>query len=172
MGWINYGHVLEFTDTQTALIDGLGQLVYETTGRGTFTTTYGNAKVYRAVQFKDAVAYAAGHVVTFASANMQSVTNDRSGGSAITGLLPAGVCVSAPAQNAYGYVLVKGYTATCLTDGSVSAGEGLIPHASTDGAADSVSATYAVTTHNQVFGFAVSTDTVTNTDVIVNCQLW
>ena len=110
---------------------------------------------YRYVQFKDAVAYADGQSVTWATM-MTAVTNDRAGGSSI-GVIPAGVCLRVMTQNYYGFILVRGYHATLATSGAddIVIGESLILHATTDGTCDGVAAT-ATTTAS--FGFATAAD--------------
>lgn len=94
-----------------------------------------DGKKYRYVRFRDAVTYAAGHVVTPAAADGFEVTNDRSGGSAIAGLEPVGVALGAPSQNDYGWIQVGGI-AEVLAGAGITAGDQLKPDASTDGAAD------------------------------------
>ena len=111
--------------------------------------------VYKFVRFRDAVTYAAGHVVTVASDDGNEVTNDRSGGSAIAGLPVAGVCLGAPNQDDYGWIQVAG-VATVLAGTGLSAGDQLIPHASTNGAADARAADSGTAANNNVFGFALA----------------
>lgn len=112
---------------------------------------------YRYVQFKDAVTYAAGQVVSWAvSTGLTAVTNDCSGGSSI-GAVPAGICQAVMTQNYYGFILVSGYYATIKTSGAddIAVGESLIMHASTDGTCDGVAAGSTTTAS---FGVAVAVD--------------
>lgn len=90
---------------------------------------------FRLVQFEDAVTYAAGHLCEFSDATMQQVTNDKAGGSSL-GRCPAGIALRAMTQNYFGYILVQGYHASALGDGSVGVGEAVMSHATTDGAFD------------------------------------
>lgn len=127
-----------------------------------------DGKIYRYVQVVD-TAVANGHVVEVADAAVDyEVSKDRSGGSSI-GRIPAGVAIGTISKDYYGWVLVKGVHTSVLSDGSVAAGEGVVPHASTDGAIDSVAAgsTVAVTSH-QVLGFALANDTTSRAVVSVN----
>lgn len=113
--------------------------------------------IYRYVQFKDAVTYAAGHVCTWATATSQTaVTNDRAGGSSV-GAIVAGICQAVMTQNYYGFILVSGFYATILTSGAddIVVEESLIAHATTDGACDGVAAGSTTTAS---FGVAASAD--------------
>lgn len=85
---------------------------------------------FRFVQFKDAVAYAEGQLVCWAGEH--AVTNDRAGGSMLTGARPAGVVLGAPTQNQYGWVQISGPVDILGT--GIAAGAHVKPHASTDGA--------------------------------------
>jgi hypothetical protein len=114
-----------------------------------------DGKKYRYVQVVD-LAAANGNVVEVASASDPDVVSiDRAGGSSI-GRIPRGVAVGAIAANSYGWIQISGYKSNITSDGSVSAGEALVPHASTNGSADSVTAS---TTAQQVFGYALADDT-------------
>lgn len=100
-------------------------------------TTYDgkNGKKYVYVQFLDAVAYLAGHVCTFGTTgtDVWKVTNDRAGGSAVTGHIVAGVLASGanvPTQNQYGWLQCEG---ECSPTGTYAAGDYLKPHATADG---------------------------------------
>ncbi|MGB1224149.1 MAG: hypothetical protein ACPHCN_08410 [Mycobacterium sp.] len=94
--------------------------------------------IYRYGQFKDAVTYVAGHVLTFAAADATAFTNDRSGGSSV-GNAPAGVAVRVMTQDYYGYSLVNGYYSAVVTNGDddIAAGVPLIVATGADGACDS-----------------------------------
>lgn len=108
---------------------------------------------YRYVQFLDAVAYTANHLCTWANATGTAVTNDRAGGSDVGELKPAGIATRVHTQNYYGFIQITG-VADVLCDGSVAAGESVIPHATTDGMAD----TMAGTDEDHVFGVALEAD--------------
>ena len=99
----------------------------------------GDGYIYRYVQFKDAVTYAAGQSVEYAATTGLAVTNDRAGGSSV-GRAAAGVCLGVMTQNYYGFILVQG-TYNLATSGAddIAAGEILITHATTDGTVDGVS---------------------------------
>lgn len=115
-----------------------------------------DGKVYKYVKFLDAVTYAAGQVVTRASADGTSVTNDLSGGSSL-GVIPEGIVVGVPTQNQHGWVLRQGYYATIKTSGAddIAVGESLIAHGSTDGTCDGVAAGSTTTAS---FGICVVAD--------------
>jgi len=112
--------------------------------------------LYRYVQFVDAVAYAAGHVLAWANTTRTAVTNDRAGGSAV-GIRTAGICLATMTQNYYGFILVNGYYATVLGDGSVAAGESVVLDTGVDGGAD----TMAAGEEDEVFGMCLENDTGT-----------
>jgi hypothetical protein len=111
-----------------------------------------DGKVYRYVQFKDAVTYVAGHVCTPANTSWTAVTNDVSGGSSVAATTFGGVCVGVPAQNGYGWVQVGG-VATVVGDGSVAADEAVVVD-TTDGLSD----TMAAGEEHLAFGRALSAD--------------
>lgn len=138
-----------------------------------------DGKIYRYVQFLDAVAYVAGHICQFANATMTAVTNDRAGGSAV-GVIPAGIALKVMTQNYYGFVLAEGYYATVLTNGDddIAAGDELMIDTGTDGACDSyvgsavVTATVNQTTvgaaldaREKIFGHALAADVDANNTV-------
>lgn len=112
-----------------------------------------DGKYFRYVQFKDAVTYAAGQVVTWAGTDQKSVTNDRSGGSSVA-TVPAGICLRVMTENYYGFILVHGAYSAVVTNGDddIAAGAILIA-ASADGAADSSATVTAAT-----FGYALAAD--------------
>lgn len=121
-----------------------------------------NGKVFRYVQFLDAVTYVAGHVCTFGTTgtDVWKVTNDRSGGSAVTGHGVAGVLTtgngSVPTQNQYGWLQVAG---ECNCAGTYAAGDLVKPHASNDGEAV-VSGYTAAKADFNIFGYAHSSSRV------------
>lgn len=95
-----------------------------------------NGKEFRYVQFLDAVTYVSGHVCTHGTTgtDVWKVTNDRAGGSAVTGHGVAGVLQSSsvPTQNQYGWLQTGG---ECGPSGTYAAGDYLKPHATNDGEA-------------------------------------
>lgn len=96
-----------------------------------------NGKEYRYVQFLDAVTYQAGDVCTMGTTgtDVWKVTNDRAGGSAVTGHGVVGVLASGsnvPTESQYGWLQVGG---ECSPRGTYAAGDYLIPHATSDGEA-------------------------------------
>lgn len=144
----------KLTDTSTSPEEELGRVRWE------------GAKAYKYVRAEDA-AISIGQVVEYSDTSGYEVTNDRSGGSSI-GRVVAGVAIGAIADASYGWIQVHGRNTSVVTDGGVSAGEGLVPHASTDGAADSVeSGSTAVNTEAQVFGYALAADGATTTKRVV-----
>ncbi len=131
-----------------------------------------NGNVYRYVKFLDAVAYLAGHVVQWASATLNYVSNDVSGGTTIGSgqTTPAGIVLGIPAAaTPYGWMQVAGI-ALVYGDGSVAAGEAVIAD-STDGRAD----TMAAGEEHQVFGVALDADDTANdpltTLALFHCRL-
>ena len=118
-----------------------------------------NGKEYRYVRFVDAVPYVAGHVVMLASATQWDVTNDMSGGSALAGLWPAGVCIGVPTQNQYGWIQTKGIATFLAGSAAIIAGDPLKPDGTTDGASDEATAG----TDENIMGVALATvaDTAT-----------
>jgi len=96
---------------------------------------------FRFVKFDGLASAVAGDVAEFNSATMTSVTDDKTGGTpASLGRCPAGIFCVTPTEDSYGYVLVQGYHSTVQGDGSVSAGQAVMSHATTDGAADTQTA--------------------------------
>lgn len=134
---------------------------------GTVHEDKATGKVYKYVQAEDA-ALALGDVVEYSDTTGSEVTNDRAGGSSI-GRVAAGVVVSTAITDAYyGWIQVAGVCDYVKTDGGVTAGNALVPHASTDGVADTAeSGSTTTNTEAQVFGYALNTDTATTT---TNCK--
>lgn len=119
-------------------------------------------KVYKYVLVEDAN-IAKGDVVEFSDTTAYEVTKDRSGGASL-GRFVAGVAITTITDAQYGWIQVAGYCDYVKTDGGVAAGDRLVPHASSDGVADTeTNASTAVVTSGQVFGFALNTDTATTT---------
>jgi hypothetical protein len=146
------------TETSTSPKYKLGMLREEDSG-----------KVYQYVKNIDVTA-ADGWALTAGDATDPTiVSGDRSGGSAINSI-PVGVAVGSFPINSYGWVLVRGYKANVLSDGSVAAGEGLIAHASTDGGVDSAAVGSTVTiTNHQIFGLALAADTTSRVKALIRC---
>lgn len=115
-----------------------------------------NGKVFRYVRFQDAITYQAGDVCTRGTAgtDLWNVTNDRAGGSAVTGHEPMGVLSgpNVPTQNQYGWLQVAG---ECSPRGTYAAGDYLIPHATNDGEAV-VSGYTAAKANFNIFAYALS----------------
>jgi hypothetical protein len=132
------------TDTSTTQAHGLGVLRYE-----------GN-KTYVYVRVVDQ-AVTIGQSLCAASTADGVVTSDRSGGSQLA-FCVRGVAIGSIASGSYGWIQKRG-VCTYAGDGSVQAGEGLVPHASEDGDADTVTASsVAAGTEALCFGFALTLD--------------
>lgn len=136
------------------------------------TVTYDeNGYEYMYVKFLDAVTYAAGQVLTWASATAFHVTNDRSGGSSISNR-PAGICLAVATQNSFGWILRRGRYSAVVTNGDddIAVGDALIVATGTDGACDSAAAA-TTTVHTLSFGhaLAVDVDAANTVNADVNC---
>lgn len=140
----------KLTANDAAAKEELGRLRFE------------GGKVYRYVLAEDAN-IADGDVVEYSDTSGYEVTNDRAGGSSI-GRVVAGVAIGTITDAQYGWILVEGLHTNMKTDGGVSAGEGLIPHATADGQADSV---VAGTNDAQVFGHALAADDASSPSRVV-----
>lgn len=123
------------------------------------------SKAYKYVLAEDAD-ISIGEVVEYSDTSEYEVTNDRSGGSSI-GRVVAGVAIGDITDGQYGWIQVYGRNTSTVTDGGVSAGEALIPHASADGQADSVSSTTSSVLESQVFGYALADDGATTTKRVI-----
>jgi len=100
----------------------------------------GQPAKFRYVKHVNAVATVAGHCAVLAALPAEgtyTVTNDVAGGATtpIAGPIGVGVYLRAVTENYYCAVLVQGYHATALGDGSVAAGEEVTAKA-TDGTFD------------------------------------
>jgi len=114
-------------------------------------------KGYRYILIED-LAVAVGDVVEFSDTSGNEVTQDRAGGSSI-GRVVAGVALGTITDGYYGWIQVSGRNATIKTDGGVGAAEGLVPHATQNGHADSAIATSTgVNTEGQIFAHALEAD--------------
>jgi hypothetical protein len=151
-----------FTQVDASPLYSLGDLCYAP-----------NGNIYRYVKYLDSVTYLAGHVCQWASATLNYVSNDYTGGSTIgTGLTTAaGICPGIPAAaTPYGWLQVGGI-ALVFGDGSVAAGERVVPDGA-DGRAD----TMAAGEEHQVFGVALDADDTANdpltTTALFHCRLY
>jgi len=132
------------TDSSTTQKNGLGVIRFE------------GEKQYRYVYVVNK-ALTEGDSVCAASTADGVVTADRAAGSQLA-LLVRGVAVGAIAATSYGWIQTKG-VCTVQCDGAVAAADGLIPHTTKDGHADTVvAASDAAGTEYQVFGFALTAD--------------
>lgn len=123
-------------------------------------------KVYKYVLVEDAN-IAKGDVVEYSDTTGYEVSKDRSGGASL-GRFVAGVAITTITDAQYGWIQVSGVNDYVKTDGGVALGDRLVPHASTDGVADTeANGSTVVVTSGQVFGFALNTDTATTT---TNCK--
>lgn len=123
---------------------------------GTLMLDGSNGKQYRYVRAEDA-ALAANDVVLYADSTGTEVTNDISGGSALSTERVAGVAVATITDAYYGWVQTKG-VATCKVEANtaVSAGDLVI-----SGAADGCCAAATTSTTYKAFGIALAADTAT-----------
>lgn len=140
---------------------------YELGGRYRYKhSTYGEW-IVRFGQFKDAIAYLAGHSVQFADLYANTFSNDRAGGSAVI-WGAAGIVLKVMTQNYYGFVLDTGYYPTVLDNGDddIAMADGIII-SSTDGLCDSG------TTAPLRLGVATTADidAANTVAVFVNCGL-
>jgi len=125
---------------------------------GTVVRDKATNKVYKYVLIED-MAVAVGDVVEYSDTSGYEVTKDRAGGSSL-GRVAAGVALGTITDAYYGWIQVAGLNTYTKTDGSVAVGQGIVPHATSDGVADSVeSGSTAVNTEAQVFGYALVADT-------------
>lgn len=119
-------------------------------------------KAYRYILVED-VALVNGDVVEYSDTSGYEVSADRSGGASI-GRAVAGVAIGAITDAYHGWIQVSGRHTAIKTDGGVAAADVLIPHASKDGRADTgTSASTAVITAGQRFGYALAADTDSTT---------
>lgn len=125
---------------------------------GTVSQERDTNKVYKYVQVED-MNLAVGDVVEYSDTTGNEVTKDRAGGSSI-GRVAAGVALTTVTDGNYTWIQVQGRNSYVKTDGSVAAGDPLVPHASADGQADTAtSSSTATNTEGQVFGYALVADT-------------
>lgn len=130
-------------------------------------------KAYRYVLAEDAN-IANGDVLEYSDTSGYEVTNDRSGGSSV-GRVVAGVAVGTITDGQYGWIQVSGRHASIKTDGGVTAGVNLVPHASVDGRADTeTTGSTSTITSGQVFARALEADDGTTSagtcaGMIINC---
>ena len=128
-----------------------------------------NGNAYRYVRVVD-LDVADGDVVEMASTSQFDVTKDRAGGSSV-GRVVAGVAIGTITAGNYGWIMVSGIHDAVKTDGGVVKGEALVPHATSDGVADSVDAASGTAdTEHQTFGYALADDTASNTvQALIKC---
>lgn len=134
---------------------------------GTVKQDKATSKVYKYIQAEDA-ALAVGDVVEYTTAlNGYEVTKDRAGGTS-AGRVVAGVALGTITDGYYGWIQVQGLNTYCKTDGSVAAGDPLIPHATADGQADTAaSGSTVVNTEGQVFGYSLVADTTSASSAVM-----
>jgi len=145
------------TDSSTTQKNGLGVIRFE------------GAKEYRYVQVVDK-ALTKGDSVCPASTAEGIVTADRASGSQLA-FQVRGVAIGAIASGSYGWIQIKG-NSEVQCDGGVAAADGLIPHATADGHADTVvAASNAAGTEYQVFGFAMNTDSTSADGATATAQI-
>jgi hypothetical protein len=125
---------------------------------GTIKRDKATNKVYKYILVEDAN-LAVGDVVEYSDTTGYEVTKDRAGGSSL-GRIVAGVALGTITDGQYGWIQVAGLNNYVKSDGSVAVGEPMVPHATSDGVADSVAAgSTVVNTEGQVFGYALVADT-------------
>lgn len=125
---------------------------------GTVVRDKSTGNVYKYILVEDAD-LALGDVVEYSDASGYEVTKDRASGSSL-GRVAAGVALGKITDGYYGWIQVSGLNTRVKSDGSVAVGQGMVPHATSDGVADSVeSGSTAVNTEAQVFGYALVADT-------------
>jgi predicted RecA/RadA family phage recombinase len=126
---------------------------------GTIMDDASTGKSYRYVRVED-MALAANDVVAYSDATGGEVTQDRSGGSAISTDF-AGVAVNTISDGNYGWVQIKGL-ATCrvLENTSVSEGDRVMLHDTDDGGVATLD-TQTTSSVDKSFGVALANDTAT-----------
>lgn len=125
-------------------------------------------KVYILVKHVNAVAGVIGFLAcTAAGTTIFEVTPDRSAGTGIA----AGFYVSAPVADEYCWLLIDGYVSGTLTDGSVSEGQKVFPHATTDGGLDTQIGTTAAALTVGV-GVAVADDAGTVGEIYCKSEIY
>lgn len=134
---------------------------------GTVKRDKATGKVYKYILAEDG-ALAVGDVVEYSTAvNGYEVTKDRAGGTS-AGRVVAGVALGTITDAYYGWIQVGGLNTYCKTDGSVAAGDPLIPHVSADGQADTAaSGSTVANTEGQVFGYSLVADTTSASSAVM-----
>ncbi len=113
-------------------------------------------KSYRYILVEDAN-LAANDVVEYSDTTGTEVTNDRAGGSSV-GRVAAGVALATVTDAQYGVIQVEGVaTMKVPAATAISAGNALVPHATSDGAV----AVATTSTEDQIFAVALGADTAT-----------
>lgn len=156
-GWVEgLGREAELDVVSTASKFTIGELAKDQKGN-----------LYRYVQniLADGVAIADGTCV-YPTTTIGVVSPDFAGGSGLTSLV-VGVGISAIAAGSFGWVQVSGIHPNLYTDAGVAVSDPLIGH-SVNGEAD----TMAAGEEHLVFGFALTTDTVTephSSQALIQC---
>lgn len=128
-----------------------------------------DGRVYRYILVEDAT-LVDGDVCEYADTSGYEVT--KAAGSSSVGNKVAGVAINAITDAYYGWIQVSGRHDAIRTDGGVSAGECLVPHASYTGRADTSLASGS--NADEAFGMALETDSTSATTTadaagIINC---
>ena len=133
-------------------------------------TNPADGRKYKFVLMEDAAAVVGDGLCYTTDDNRYEVTRDRAGGTSDNNQ-PAGLARVVIADGDFGWIQIKGLNDVAMvTDGGVSAGEALIPHATTDGGLDS--STADADTPYDTFGQALDDDVGTVLaigDVLLDC---
>ncbi|MCR4341812.1 MAG: hypothetical protein NUW01_18205 [Gemmatimonadaceae bacterium] len=115
----------------------------------------GGTKRYKFVLFMD-IAAVAGYMATYTTRDDNFAVSTAAGDETSQVLQPAGMAVVAVDEGKWGWIQTYGLNdVAMLTDGSVVAGQAVIPHATTDGA---IGPYLATETGNNMCGNALNTD--------------
>ena len=131
-----------------------------------------NNKAYKYVVIED-LAVAVGDVVEFSDTTGYEVTQDRAGGSSV-GRVVAGVAIGTITDAYYGWIQVHGRNTGLKTDGGVSAGDILVPHATQNGHADTgtdVTTGATAGTMGQGFAQALADDSTSASAAVVVAEI-
>lgn len=138
-----------------------------------FSPTYGYA-TYRFVKALDAVTYVRGQSVAWADKYGLMVSNDRAGGTSLTGNRPAGIVMAVATVGTGVWIQRKGYCSFVLmnTDDDAAIGDTLILDVAVDGKSNTVAAgTTAYEQHQMgrvVVAVVGATDIV---EAVLDCPL-
>lgn len=155
MGLVNLHPVTDVDAIDTAISGSLGKMFYsvdittlssvDTSGGVTASSVIQpiyQINVYRYVKYTAAVTYVAGQACSWVDANFLAATNDISAGFGGSGAVAgwfAGCAQAVHTQNSFGYLKVFGrQTGVPCTDTgtAITAGVGLVGHATVDGSVD------------------------------------